>query len=520
MASFTSPLPDVEIPKSPITPIVFRHAEKLADKPAIIDGLSGRSYTYGQLTGATSKTAGGLAARGFGRGDVLAILAPNVPEYAIAFHAAASVGGTVTTINPTYTAEEVRFQLDDSGAKFLLTIPMFLETAREAAQGTGVEELFVLGNGEGATSFADLMSSEPLVDTPDIKPDSDVVVLPYSSGTTGLPKGVMLTHSNLVSNLAQGEHFTALDEDEVIVAVLPFFHIYGMQILMNGVLYNGATTVTMPRFDLAEFLRIIQDYKVTRLYLVPPIILALAKHPMVDEYDLSSVKQVFSGAAPLGGEIEAEAAKRVGAEVVQGYGLTETSPVTHATQPGKARSGSIGFVISNTEVRIVDPETHVDLGKNEEGEIWIKGPQVMHGYLNNPEATHETIDDDGWLHTGDLGRVDDDGYWYITDRLKELIKYKGFQVAPAELEALLLTHPAVADSAVIPVQELESGEIPKAFVVLKPEHEATAQEIMDYVAGQVATYKQIRELEFIDEIPKSLSGKILRRVLRDREEMS
>jgi 4-coumarate--CoA ligase len=520
VASFVSPLPDVEIPKSSITPIVFRHAEKLADKPAIIDGLSGRSYTYGQLTEATSKAAGGLVARGFGRGDVLAILAPNVPEYAIVFHAAASVGGTATTINPTYTAEEVRFQLEDSGAKFLLTIPMFLETASEAAGGTGVEELFVLGDGEGATSFADLMSSEPLVDAPDIDPDSDVVVLPYSSGTTGLPKGVMLTHSNLVSNLAQGERFTALDEDEVLVAVLPFFHIYGMQVLMNGVLYNGATTVTMPRFDLAEFLRIVQDYKVTRLYLVPPIILALAKHPMVDEYDLSSVRQIFSGAAPLGGEIEAAAAKRVGAEVVQGYGLTETSPVTHATQPGKGRSGSIGFVISNTEVRIVDPETNLDLGTNEEGEIWIKGPQVMRGYLNNPEATSETIDDDGWLHTGDIGRVDDDGYWYITDRLKELIKYKGFQVAPAELEALLLTHPAIADSAVIPVQELESGEIPKAFVVLKPEHEATAQEIMDHVAGQVATYKQIRELEFIEEIPKSLSGKILRRVLRDREEMS
>ena len=518
MASFSSPLPDVEIPTSSITPIVFRHAEKLADKPAIIDGLSGRSYTYGQLAGATGRVAGGLASRGFGKGDVLAILAPNLPEYAVAFHAAASVGGIATTINPTYTAEEVRFQLEDSGAKLLLTIPMFLETAREAAAGTDIEELFVLGEGDGATPFADLMAAEAFAGTPEIDPDSDVVVLPYSSGTTGLPKGVMLTHTNLVSNLAQGEHFTALDEDEVIIAVLPFFHIYGMQILMNGVLYNGATTVTMPRFDLGEFLKIVQDYKVTRLYLVPPIILALAKHPMVDEYDLSSVRQIFSGAAPLGGEIETEAAQRIGAEVVQGYGLTETSPVTHATQPGKARSGSIGFVISNTEARIVDPETGSDLGENEEGEIWIKGPQVMHGYLNNPEATRETVDAEGWLHTGDIGRVDEDGYWYITDRLKELIKYKGFQVAPAELEALLLTHPAVADSAVIPVQDLESGEIPKAYVVLKPSHEATAEEIMEYVSQQVATYKQIRRLEFIDEIPKSLSGKILRRVLRDREE--
>jgi 4-coumarate--CoA ligase len=253
------------------------------------------------------------------------------------------------------------------------------------------------------------------------------------------------------------------------------------------------------------------------LYLVPPIILALAKHPLVDEYDLSSVRQIFSGAAPLGAEVEAEAAQRVGAEVVQGYGLTETSPVTHATAPGKARSGSIGFVISNTEARVVDPESGSDLGEGAEGEIWIKGPQVMQGYLNNPEATRQTIDDDGWLHTGDIGWVDEDGYWYITDRLKELIKYKGFQVPPAELEALLLTHPAVADSAVIPVPDEEAGEIPKAYVVLKPGQEATAEELMEHVAGHVAHFKQIRQVEFIDEIPRSLAGKILRRVLRDRE---
>jgi 4-coumarate--CoA ligase len=514
---FSSPLPDVEIPNSAITPVVFRHAERLADKTALIDGMSGRSYTYAELAGATMKMAGGLTARGFGKGDVLAIMSPNLPEYAIAFHAAATVGGTATTINPTYTAEEVEFQLKDSNAKLMLTIPMFLETAQTAAAETAVEEIFVLGEAEGATSVMELLAADPFTEDPGINPEEDVVVLPYSSGTTGLPKGVMLTHSNLAANLAQAEHVISLDESEIIVAVLPFFHIYGMQVLMNGVLFNGATTVTMPRFDLAEFLRVVQDYKVTRLYLVPPIILALAKHPMVDEYDLSSVKQIFSGAAPLGSELEAEAAERVGAEVVQGYGLTETSPVTHATVSGKSRSGSIGFIISNTEARIVDPQSGADLGTDEEGEIWIRGPQVMHGYLNNPEATRESIDGDGWFHSGDIGKVDEEGYWYITDRLKELIKYKGFQVAPAELEALLLTHPAVSDSAVIPISDDEAGEIPKAFVVLKPDQEVGAEELMDHVAGHVAHYKQIRVIEFIDEIPKSLSGKILRRVLRDRE---
>ncbi|MBT8214734.1 MAG: 4-coumarate--CoA ligase family protein [Acidimicrobiia bacterium] len=517
MAVFPSLLPEVELPESHITPFVFRYAEELADKPALIDGPTGRTLTYGQLYGATMKAAGGLAARGFGKGEVLAIMAPNIPEYAIAFHAVAALGGVVTTINPTYTAEEVEFQLNDAGARYLLTIPMFMDVATEAAGASGTEEVFVFGEAEGATPFASLLDADPIAGFAEVDPREDTVVLPYSSGTTGLPKGVMLTHHNLTSNLAQAKHVLDITDDEVIIAVLPFFHIYGMQILMNGVLYNGATAVTMPRFDLEQFLGLLQEHKVTKAYLVPPIILALAKHPLVDQYDLSALRQIFSGAAPLGADVEAEAGARVGAEVVQGYGLTETSPVTHATPPGKGRSGSIGVTISNTDVRIIDPETGDDLGVGENGEVLIKGPQVMKGYLNNPDATAECIDDEGWFHTGDVGYVDDDGYFYIVDRIKELIKYKGFQVPPAELEALLLTHAAVADAAVIPVPDLEAGEIPKAFVVLRPGAEATGQQLMDHVAEHVAHYKQVRRVEFLDEIPKSLSGKILRRVLRDRE---
>lgn len=512
----TSPLPDVVIPNTPLTPVVFRHVEKLADKPAVIDGSSGRSYTYAQLYDAVLRVAGGLAERSFGKGDVLAILAPNLPEYAIAFHATATVGGTVTPINPTYTVEEVEFQLKDSGAKLLITIPMFLETARIAGAAAGIEEIFLFGEAAGATPFASLLASGPLMQDAGIDPGEDVVVLPYSSGTTGLPKGVMLTHRNLVANLAQGTHL--LSGDQVVIAVLPFFHIYGMTVLLNGVLFGGATTVTMPRFDLAEFLRIIQDHKVTRAYIVPPIILALAKHPMVDDYDLSSLRDIWSGAAPLGADLEKEASERLGIPVVQGYGLTETSPVTHATAPGTFRSGSIGYLYPNTEVRIVDPVSGDDLGVDQEGELWIRGPQVMKGYLNNPEATSESIDSEGWFRTGDIGKVDGDGYWFITDRLKELIKYKGFQVPPAELEGLLLTHPAVADAAVIPVRDEEAGEVPKAFVVLKPGLQASPEAIMEHVAGHVAHYKRIRFVEFIDEIPKTAAGKILRRVLREREE--
>ena len=263
-------------------------------------------------------------------------------------------------------------------------------------------------------------------------------------------------------------------------------------------------------------LELTQEHGITRLFLVPPIVLALAKHPIVDEYDMSSVKQLFSGAAPLGGEIAEAAAERLGCEVGQGYGMTELSPVTHAVREGDYKAGSVGTLVASTECRLVDPESGKDVGLGERGEVWVRGPQVMKGYLNNEEATKQTIDDDGWLHTGDIGVADEDGHFFIVDRLKELIKVKGFQVAPAELEALLITNPDVADVAVIGVPEEAGNEVVKAFVVKKDGSEVTEQALKDFVAEHVATYKQLGLVEFIDAIPKSASGKILRRELRDR----
>lgn len=516
---FRSPYPDVSIPELPLTQVVLRNAETLASKPALIDGISDRVITYGELSDAVRRVASGLAARGFQKSDVFAIFSPNVIEYAIAFHAVAMLGGIVTTINPLYTAEELTHQLEDAGAKYVLTVPALVDRTLEATNGLEIHEVFVIGESAGATSFATLLESEGSVPDVDIKPLEDIVALPYSSGTTGLAKGVMLTHYNMVANLAQIEQYDKVSPVDTLIAVLPFFHIYGMNVIMNTGLYKGATIVVMPRFDLEQFLYAMQTYGVTRAHIVPPIMLALAKQPIVDNYDLSKLKLIMSGAAPLGENLTTTCSDRLNCVIKQGYGLTETSPVTHMCSEirEEIKYGSVGRCIPNTECKIVDLETGVALGPNKEGEIWIRGPQVMKGYLNRPEATANTVDKEGWLHTGDIGYADDEGHFYIVDRAKELIKFKGFQVAPAELEALLLTHHMIADAAVVPYPDEEAGEVPKAFIVLKGE--TTEKEILEFVRERVAPYKKIRKIEFIEQIPKSPSGKILRRVLvqRDRE---
>ena len=513
----TSPLPDVEIPEQSISDCVFSSAADRADEVAITDG-AGSSYTFSQLQAAVRSLGGGLNSRGAGPGTTIAILAPNVCEYAIVFHGIALAGGTVTTINPTYGPEEVRHQLTDAGASWIVTIPMFLETARAASEGTGVERIVVMGDavmGEAEATIPLASLFGPPIDQVPVDYAEHVVVLPYSSGTTGLPKGVMLTHRNLVANIAQMRYTFVPAEGEVALAVLPFFHIYGMQVLMNMLLAFGVRVVTMPRFDMVRALELVQEQRITRFFAVPPMVLGLAKHPAVDDFDLSSIKQIFSGAAPLGADLAAAAAARVGCEVVQGYGMTELSPVSHCTPEGQFRPGTSGVTISNTEIRIVDSETGADLGVGERGELLVRGPQVMKGYLNNPEATAETLDSEGWLHTGDVAIIDDEDHVSIVDRIKELIKYKGFQVPPAELEAVLITHPAVADAAVIGIPDEEAGELPKAFITLAPgAAEPTLADLQEHVAGHLATYKQVRALEVLEAIPKSASGKILRRELR------
>lgn len=514
MTIYKSSFEDVDLTDLTISQRVFAGIEP--DAVVLIDGPTGRQMTGAELIAGVKSLAGGLKARGLTPDHSVALMAPNLPEYCMAFHAICWAGGTATTINPTYTAPEVHHQLNDARSEILITIAPFAEMAAEAIKGTSVREIVVIGDApEGTTPLSDLMGP-PLEDQVPVDVTEHVAVLPYSSGTTGLPKGVMLTHRNLVVNVDQMMINADVTDGEKTVSFLPFFHIYGLQVMMNVYLAAGACTITMPRFDLEMYLSLCSTHRTPRLWVVPPVALALAGHPMVDQYDMSFVQQVNSAAAPLGADVSEAIAKRLGTRATQAYGLTELSPASHVSPGGIGKPGASGVNVPNTECRIVNPETLQDLPQGEDGEIWVRGPQVMKGYLNRPGATAECITPEGWFRTGDIGHYDEDGYLFITDRLKELIKFKGFQVAPAEVEAQLVTHPAISDAAVIGIPDPEAGEVPMAFVTATPGHDApTLTDVQSYLEGRLAHFKQIHVMEVIDEIPKSASGKILRRLLRD-----
>jgi 4-coumarate--CoA ligase len=524
-----SPLPDVEIPSASVHEYLFGDITPgELDRVAVVDGVSGAGTTFRSLLAQIDAVAGAVAARGLGVGDVVALHAPNVPAYVTVFHGLLRAGVTVTTINALASGPEITKQLADSGARLVITVSALLAAAETGARGAGLpdDRTVVLDGGpgvaEGYTSLTDLLAEPHPAPDVSFDPATHLAVLPYSSGTTGSPKGVMLTHTNLVANVAQSLAI-GVGPDDVVPCVLPFFHIYGMTVLLNLALRTRARLVTLPRFDLAQYLGVIQDQRATFLFVAPPIALALAKHPLVDSYDVSSVRAVLSGAAPLDEKLAQAVQDRLGAgvRVLQGYGMTEMSPVSHCIPFDRAdiSPGSVGLLVAGMEAKIVDPATGAEIelpaeGVSGPGELLCRGPNVMVGYLGNPQATADTLEPDGFMHTGDIVTVDAGGVFHVVDRLKELIKYKGYQVPPAELEALLLSHPAIADAAVVGVPDEEAGEIPKAFVVIAPGRTLAESEVVAYVAEQVAPYKKVRAVEFIEAVPKSASGKILRKDLR------
>ncbi|WP_069463447.1 AMP-binding protein [Actinacidiphila rubida] len=526
---FRSEYPDVAAVDLPIHDAVLGRAAEFGDRPALIDGVDGTTLTYAQLDSFTRRIAAALAESGLRKGDVLALHSPNTIAYPAVFYGATRAGAAVTTVHPLATADEFARQLRDSGATWLVTVSPLLETAREAARAAGgIREILVCDSADGHRSVLDLLRStapEPVVD---LDPARDLAALPYSSGTTAAPKGVMLTHRNISTNLAQLDPMLSIGPGHRILAVLPLFHIYGLTALMNVPLRNGATVVVLPRFDLEQFLTTVETHRVQGLFVAPPIVLALAKHPAVAAHDLSSLEYVLSAAAPLDADLAEACSRRLGLPpILQAYGMTELSPGTHVV-PLSARDappGTVGKLVPGTEMRIVPLDGTPAggagaagvAGRQDVGEIHIRGPQVMKGYLGRPEETAAMIDEDGWLRTGDVGRVDADGWLHVVDRVKELIKYKGYQVPPAELEAVLLTHPDVADAAVIGVLDADGNEVPKAYVVPQPRSALTAAEVIAHVASHVAPYKKVRSVEFTEAIPRASSGKILRRELRALE---
>ncbi|MBM3807078.1 MAG: 4-coumarate--CoA ligase family protein [Acidimicrobiia bacterium] len=515
--AYRSPYPDITVPNIDLFEQVFSHAHPRPGAIAMADGLTGRTISYESLLEQIRQTAAGLAARGIGKGDVVSLWSPNVPEWPVVFFAVVKLGAIVHASNPVSTPEELSFQLKDGDAKMLFTVSALVDKAKAAIQESGKTiELFTIDETPGVPTLASLaIDQDPPAVT--IDPANDLCVLPYSSGTTGLPKGVMLTHRNLVAQLHQIDSIESV-ETPALLGVLPFFHIYGMVILVMHGLMRGSTIVTMPKFEFEPFLKVLQDWPIVTAHIVPPIVVGLGKHPAVDNYKFPHLRFLFSGAAPLGPELTDAVEKRLNVKIRQGYGMTEASPATHYTVAGFERSGTAGRLMPSIEMRMISPETGKDVPSGEPGEVWVRGPNVMKGYLNNPEATARTVDADGWLHTGDIGIADDDGYLTVVDRLKELIKVKGFQVAPAELESLLLKHPQIADVAVIPVADEHSGEVPKAIVVKRDS--LTAEDVIAYLKPKVAHYKCVKHVAFVDAIPKSPSGKILRRVLVERERTS
>jgi long-chain acyl-CoA synthetase len=481
------------------------------------------SLTFREVEGLVNACANGLRALGIGRGDRACLFMTNRPEYVVSLYALARLGAVASPMNPSYREREVAYQLTDAGAVGVIVqhdlLPVVEAARREAPH---LKHVVTVGGppAPGTVAFRDLVAGSPAIRPPDpgVGPD-DLLVLPYSSGTTGLPKGVRLSHANFVRNNIQFVAALRVTAADRLLVFLPFYHIYGLM-LLGGAVHTGARLVIMERFDLGECCRLVEAQRITLFFAVPPVLAALTGAPETTRVDWGSVRLCMIGAAPVPPEVCRRFTALTGVKTLQGYGLTEAGPVTHLNAAHDDRLNvldSAGLAVHDVAHRVVDVETGTrSLAPGESGEIVVRSPGVMQGYWNAPEATAAALRD-GWLHTGDIGTIDAHGHVRVTDRKKEMIKVKGFGVAPAEIEALFFEHPAVADVGVVGTPDPVAGEIPKAFVVVKPGRAVTAEALIAFARERLAGYKVPGEVEFVDAIPRTASGKILRRVLRDRE---
>ena len=506
-------------PDVPLHELLSRAAGRWPNKDAIIFGND--HITYLALHRAAAAFAGGLHALGLRKGDALGLFTPNCPEYEVAFFGAARLGVPPTPLNPSYREREIQHQLNDTGASAVVvhaSLYPLVESARPSLPH--LRHIIVIGDKvpDGTVAFHDLLALHTEAPPAELGSD-DLAALPFSSGTTGSSRGVMLTQRNLVTNAFQFVEATHSTEQDVILIFLPLYHIYGVA-LMTTAITSGATQVLLPRFDLTKVVETIVREGVTEAYVVPPVMLALANAPGLGPESFRTLRFLMSAAAPLAPEVGRRVSERLQVPVTQGYGMTEASPLTHmvAVERARASSDDVGVVAADTECRIVDLETgERALPPDEVGEVAIRGPQVMVGYWNAPEETARALRN-GWLYTGDVGYEDENGNLHIVDRKKEMIKYNAFSIAPAELEGVLLEHPAVLDCGVTGDSDPEAGEVPHGFVVLRPGADVSPEELQRFVADRVAGYKQIRRIDLVEAIPRTASGKILRRMLKPATE--